>query len=74
MKILKTDFSIEEIKKMFESENHMLDGPEKIKIYIEAFKKLPLKMQIELLNKNINLAYADVFTYTTIKDLSKRIR
>ena len=34
---------------------------------------LSLKMQIELLNKDINISYADIFKYNTIKDLSKRI-
>ena len=34
---------------------------------------LALKMQIELLNKNINVSYADIFKYNTIKDLAKRI-
>ncbi len=34
---------------------------------------LALKMQIELLNNNINISYADIFKYNTIKDLALRI-
>ena len=32
-----------------------------------------LRLQIELLNKNINVPYADIFKFNTIKDLSLRI-
>ena len=34
---------------------------------------LALKMQIELLNENINISYADIFKHNTIKNLAKRI-
>ena len=34
---------------------------------------LALKMQIELLNNNINISYADIFKYNTIKDLALRL-
>ncbi len=34
---------------------------------------LALKMQIELLNNNINISYADIFKYNTIKELALRI-
>ena len=34
---------------------------------------LALKMQIELLNENINISYADIFKNNTIKELAKRI-
>lgn len=32
-----------------------------------------LRLQIELLNKNINIPYSDIFKYNTIKELSLRI-
>ena len=34
---------------------------------------LALKMQIELLNHNLNISYADIFKYNTIKSLALRI-
>ena len=34
---------------------------------------LALKMQIELLNENINISYADIFKHNTIRDLAKKI-
>jgi len=34
---------------------------------------LALKMQIELLNNNINITYADIFKYNTIKQLALKI-
>ncbi len=34
---------------------------------------LALKMQIELLNSNINVSYADIFKYNTIKELALKI-
>ncbi len=34
---------------------------------------LALKLQIELLNSNINVSYADIFKYNTIKELALRI-
>ena len=34
---------------------------------------LALKLQIQLLNKNINISYSDIFKYSTIKSMAKRI-